>query len=93
MDPKFSNLSDFRFQTYQTLDLVGKDPGYNAESLKSYKSLLAYKLYFDGHVEDLRYHPPQPNTSSYSYFVFSVKPTERSKTDDRSATYKGFFLF
>ena len=87
----FSNVSDFRFPDLFNY-LVGKDPGYNAESLKSYKSLLGYKLYFDGHVEDLRYHPPQPSTSSYSYFVFAVKPTERSKTDDGSATYKGFFI-
>ena len=72
--------------------LVGKDPGYNAESLKSYKSLLGYKLYFDGHVEDLCYHPPQSSASSYSYFLFAVKPTERSKADDGSATYKGFFI-
>ena len=61
-------------------------------SLKSYKSLLGYKLYFDGHVEDLCYHPPQSSASSYSYFLFAVKPTERSKADDGSATYKGFFI-
>lgn len=61
----FSNISDFRFPDLFNY-LVGKDPGYNAESLKSYKSLLGYKLFFDGHVEDLRYHPPQPSTSSYS---------------------------
>ena len=87
----FSNVPDFRFPDLFNY-LVGKDPGYNAESLKSYKSLLGYKLYFDGHVEDLRYHPPQPKTSSYSYFKFAVKPTEKSKADDGSATYKGFFI-
>ena len=56
----FSNVPDFRFPDLFNY-LVGKDPGYNPESLKSYKSLLGYKLYFDGHVEDLRYHPPQSN--------------------------------
>ena len=87
----FSEVPDFRFPDLFNY-LVGKDPGYNAESLKSYKSLLGYKLYFDGHVEDLCYHPPQSSASSYSYFLFAVKPTERSKADDGSATYKGFFI-
>ena len=30
--------------------------------------------------------------SSYSHFLFAVKPTERSKADDGSATYKGCFI-
>ena len=51
--------------------LVGKNE-YNPESLKSYKSLLGYKLYFDGHVEDLRYHTPQPDSSSYGVLTFPV---------------------
>ena len=88
----FSEVPDFRFPDLFNY-LVGKDPGYNAESLKSYKSLLGCKLYFDGLVEDLCYHPPQSSASSYSYFLFAVKPTERSKADDGSATYKGFFYF
>ena len=87
----FSNVPDFRFPDLFNY-LVGKDPGYNPESLKSYKSLLGYKLFFDGHVEDLRYHPPQSVTSIYSYVKFSVKPTEKSKTDDGSTTYKRFFI-
>ena len=41
----FSNVPDFRFPDLFNY-LVGKDPQYNAESLKSYKSLLGYKLYF-----------------------------------------------
>ena len=48
----FSDVTDFRFPDLFNY-LVDKDPGYNAESLKSYKSLLGYKLHFDGHVEDL----------------------------------------
>ena len=39
----FSNVHDFRFPDLFNY-LVGKDPGYNPESLKSYKSLLGYKL-------------------------------------------------
>ena len=27
-----------------------------------------------------------------SYFKFAVKPTEKSKADDSSATYRGFFI-
>lgn len=89
----FSTVPDFRFPDLFNY-LVGKDPRYNAESLKSYKSLLGYKLYFNGHIEDLRYHPPQPTTSSYSYFVFAVKPTEKFKADDGSLyiTCKDFFI-
>ena len=84
------NVPEFRFPDLFNY-LVGKNE-YNPESLKSYKSLLGYKLYFDGHVEDLRYHPPQPDSSSYCTFKFSVKPTEKSKAGDGSATYKGFFV-
>lgn len=86
----FTNIPDFRFPDLFNY-LVGKDPVYNSESLKSYKSLLEYELFFDGHVEEFWYHPPQPN-GNYSYFKFAVKPTEKSKTDDGSAKYRGFFI-
>lgn len=86
----FTNIPDFRFPDLFNY-LVGKDPVYNSESLKSYKSLLEYELFFDGHMEELWYHPPQPN-GNYSYFKFAVKPTEKSKTDDGSAKYRGFFI-
>ena len=86
----FTNVPDFRFPDLFNY-LVGKDPVYNSESLKSYKSLLEYELFFDGHVEELWCHPPQPN-GNYSYFKFAVKPTEKSKTDDGSAKYRGFFI-
>lgn len=81
------NILEFRFPDLFNY-LVGKDPVYSTESLKSYKSPMGYKLYFDGHVEDLRYHQPHPDTSCYSYFKFSVKPTEKVKADDGLATYK-----
>ena len=45
----------------------------------------------DEHVEELWYHPPQPNIN-YSYLKFAVRPTEKSKIDDGSATYRGFFI-
>ena len=84
----FTNVPDFRFPDLCNY-LVGKDPVYNSESPKSYKSQLESS--FEGHLEELWYHPPQPN-SNYSYFKFAVKPTEKSKTDDGSATYRGFFI-
>ena len=40
----------------------------------------------------LFYHPPQPSTSSYSYFLVAVKLTGRYKADDGSATYNGCFI-
>ena len=40
----------------------------------------------------LFYHPPQPSTNSYSYFLFAVRLTGRSKADDGSATYNGCFI-
>ena len=57
----FTNVPDFRFPDVFNC-LVGKDPVYNSESLKSLPK------------------------------KFAVKPTEKSKTDDGSATYRGFFI-
>ena len=85
----FVSVPEFRFPDLFNY-LVGRNE-YNPENLKLYKSLLGYKLYFDGHVEDLRYHPPQPESSSYCTFKFSVNPTEKSKADDGSATYRFIF--
>ena len=53
----FTNVPDFRFPDLFNY-LVGKDLVYNSESLKKYKSLFGCKLFFDGHVEELWYHPP-----------------------------------
>ena len=52
----FTNVPYFRFPDLFNY-LVGKDPVYNSESLKSYKSLydlLGYKLLFDGHAETIK---------------------------------------
>ena len=52
----FTNVPDFRFPDLFNY-LVGKDPVYNSESLKSYKSLydlLRCKLLFDGHAETIK---------------------------------------
>lgn len=84
----FSNILEFSFpDLYNYLVDSG---GYSKESLKSFKSLLGYKLYYDGHVENLQWHHV-PNTD-YHMFKFSVKPTERSKLDNRESCYKGFFV-
>jgi len=69
--------------------LVGKC-AYSQESLKCYKSLLGYKLYFDGHVENLQCH--HKHGSTYHLFKFAVQPTERSKLDGGQSSYKGFFI-
>ena len=57
----FTNVPDFRFLDVFNC-LVGKDPVYNSESLKSLPK------------------------------KFAVKPTEKSETDDGSATYRGVFI-
>ena len=57
----FTNVPDFRCPDLFNC-LVGKDPVYNSESLKSLPK------------------------------KFAVKPTEKSKTDYGSATYRGFFI-
>ena len=52
--------------------------GYDHESLKAYKSLEGFRLHRDGHVQSL-----QTNTSTffgYHLVKFSVKPTERERT-------------
>jgi hypothetical protein len=85
---KFSAIPQFGFPDLYNY-LVGKC-AYSQESLKSYKSLLGYKLYYDGHVQNLQCH--HRNGSNYHSFKFSVKPTERSKVDGGESTYKGFFI-
>ena len=34
---------------------------------------MGFKLYFDGHMEDLSYQTPEPNTSSYGYFKWMIE--------------------
>lgn len=86
----FTNIPDFRFPDIYHY-LVGKD-GYDEDCLRSYKSLQGFRLYIDGHVEDLKYHNISDNQTGYCYFQFKVKPTERSKTEDGKDFYWGFIV-
>ena len=86
----FNGIPNFEFPDIYNY-LVG-DCAYSQENLKSYKSLLGYKLHYDGHMENLQLHCPPNKSSRYFQFRFSVKPTERSKLKGGERTYKGFFI-
>ena len=85
----FSKMPQFTFADLYTY-LIGSGE-YTAENLKSFtcKSLLRYKLFSDGHVQDCMMHCVKD--ISYT-FKFKVLPTERSKTDDNKLTYNGFLI-
>ena len=82
----FSNIPEFTFADLYNY-LVGKED-YSPENLRSFKSLLGFRLFHDGHVDDLKYCPVEG--SSFCFFQFKVKPTERAKTEDGYYTYNGF---
>ncbi|XP_022777646.1 uncharacterized protein LOC111319076 [Stylophora pistillata] len=90
----FTGVPDFRFPDIYHY-LVGKD-GYDEDCLRSYKSLEGFRLFVDGHVEDLNYHDLSDDETGkkdgYCYFQFKVKPTERSKTEDGKDFYWGFIV-
>ena len=84
----FARIPEFTFADLYSY-LVGKDD-YSVENLRSFKSLHRYKLFHDGHVEDLQccrleYKP-------FSYFQFKVKPVDWAKTEDGQSTYNVFFF-
>ena len=64
---------------------------YTSENLKSFKSLLGYRLFSDGHVQDCLM-PIAVQDMSCTLSRFKVLPTERSKTDDNKQTYNGFII-
>ncbi|CAH3116357.1 unnamed protein product [Porites lobata] len=72
----FSNIPEFTFGDLYNY-LVGKED-YSEENLRSFKSLLGFKLFRDGHVIDLKYCPLEKN--NFCFFKFKVKPTERAKS-------------
>ena len=84
----FSKIPEFKFGDLYNY-LVGKDD-YSPEDLRSFKSLLGFKLFRDGHVVDLKYCPVEGK--SFCFFQFKVKPTERAKTEDGQTTYNGFVI-
>ena len=84
----FSNIPEFTFGDLYNY-LVGSEE-YSEENLRSFKSLLGYKLYRDGHVTDLKCCPAE--NRKFFFFKFKVKPTERAKTEDGQTTYNGFII-
>ncbi|RUA07034.1 MAG: hypothetical protein DSY43_00700 [Gammaproteobacteria bacterium] len=85
----FSSAPPFSFPDLFTYLVDNK--GYDKEALKAYKSLQGYRLYADGHVEELLFNPllEQPN---YCMIKFNVKPTEKSKTQDGKRVYNGWVI-
>ena len=84
----FSNIPEFTFGDLYNY-LVGSEE-YSEENLRSFKSLLGYKLYRDGHVTDLKCCPVE--NRKFFFFKFKVKPTERAKTEDGQTTYNSFII-
>ena len=84
----FSKIPDFTFGDLYNY-LVGKDD-YSPENLRSFKSLLGFRLFHDGHVVDLKYCPVEGK--SFCLLQFKVKPTERAKNEDGQTTYNGFVI-
>ena len=84
----FANIPEFTFGDLYSY-LVGKEE-YSVENLRSFKSLLGYKLFHDGHVEDLLC--CRLENKPFVFFRFKVKPAERAKTDDGKLTYNGCFV-
>ena len=85
----FSKIPEFTFGNPYNY-FVGKDD-YSPEDLRSFKSLLGFKLFRGGHVVDPKYCPVEGK--SFCFFQFKVKPTERAKTEDGQTTYNGFVIF
>ena len=84
----FASIPEFTFADLFSY-LVGKDD-YPVENLRSFKSLHGYKLFHDGHVEDLQC--CRLENKPFSYFQFKVKPAERAKTEEGQSTYNGFLI-
>ena len=84
----FSKIPEFTFGDLYNY-LVGKED-YSPENLRSFKSLLGFRLFRDGHVVDLKYCPVEGK--SFCFFQFKAKPTERAKTEDGQTTYNGFVI-
>ena len=84
----FSNIPEFTFGDRYNY-LVGSEES-SKENLRSFKSVLGYKLYRDGHVTDLKCCPAE--NRKFFFFKFKVKPTKRAKTEDGQTTYNGFII-
>ena len=81
----FSKIPEFTFG-----DLYNYLVGYSPEDLDTFKSLLGFKWFRDGHVVDLKC--CLLKGKSFCFFQFKGKPTERAKTEDSQTTYNGFVI-
>ena len=96
--PKPANLTHWTNNFYKGPEFTFADlfvylvekKGYDKESLRAFKSLQGYRLYADGHVEELSYHSIEGG--KYCFFKFGVKPTEKSKTQDGQKVYRGWLV-
>lgn len=96
--PKPANLTQWTNNFYKAPEFTFADlfvylvekKGYDKESLRAFKSLQGYRLYADGHVEELSYHSVEGG--KYCFFKFGVKPTEKSKTQDGQKVYRGWLV-
>ncbi|XP_069110803.1 uncharacterized protein [Argopecten irradians] len=59
--------------------LINKISTYDKRKLKAYKSCDEYRLYFDGHVQDLQFSEVRPS-SDVCAFRATVKPTQKDVT-------------
>ena len=81
---KFSDIPQFTFGDVYSY-LVGNEE-YSEQNIRSFKSLLGYKLSRDGHATDLKCCPLE--NRKFFFLRFKVKPTERAKTEDGQITYE-----
>ena len=57
-------LSDFTFMNLLIYLVYGRDKSFDMQSLKAFKSLKAYKFFYDGFVKNVWMHECQPTTGN-----------------------------
>jgi hypothetical protein len=67
--------------------LITSRSDYDRKKLKAYKSCEDYRLYFDGHIEDLEYNGLSKE-DLLCFFRAKVKPTQRDKTYLNESCYR-----
>ncbi|XP_056005447.1 uncharacterized protein LOC125652255 [Ostrea edulis] len=89
MDGFSNTLSDIpNITLYDVFNyLITSRSDYDRKKLKAYKSCEDYRLYFDGHVDDLEYHGLSKE-EPLCLFRAKVKPTQRDKTYLNESYYK-----
>ena len=85
------NLSDIpNITLYDVFNyLITSRSDYDKKKLKAFKSCEDYRLFFDGHVEDLEYNCLSVD-DPLCFFRTKVKPTQRDKTYLSENFYKSW---